>query len=170
MKKIIFSFLFVMSFAGVSAQDFTDDYYNPTQPVFNKPAEELNSTEFKAKPQFGLMTGASIGSFGRGNSFSSTFMAPYLSYAISPRINFSAAAIIGNTNFHPGNDFNQGFNSSGFNSQSFMIGMEYKITENLRVGGSIQMNQGIGGFGNNAFGSPMMGGPFSPGFSPFMGW
>ncbi|MBA3899369.1 MAG: hypothetical protein H0X62_04025 [Bacteroidetes bacterium] len=173
MKKIFFYLLCVFSFTVVSAQTVTDDYYDPSEPfepAFNKPADDLNTSAFKPKPQIGFMTGASIGSFGGGHSFSSTFMAPYLTYALSPRMNFSAAAIIGNTNFHGGNDVNQRFSPNGFKSQSFMVGMEYKITEHLRVGGSIQMHQGPGGFGNNAFGSPMMGGPFSPGFSPFMGW
>jgi hypothetical protein len=166
MKKIIFSILFSFCFLFASTQNHTEDYYNPTEKLFTKPSEEVTTTFNKSKPQIGVMTGTSIGTFGKGNSFSSTFMAPYLRYSISSKLNLNAAAIFGNTNLTAVPDASQNW-PNNFNQKALMVGMEYKITEHLRIGGSIQMNQGVG---DANFRSPFFGNPMSSGFSPFLGW
>lgn len=157
-------------FGFVTAQNTDYDYYTPESPKFTNPSEEIAPTAVKSQPRFGLTAGAGIGSFGRGNAFTSTFLAPSLSYSLSPRLNLNAAAMFGNTSFGQPGDFNNNFSPNGFNSKGVMMGLEYKISEHFRVGGSFQYNQGIGGFGHQGFGSPVFGSPFSPMFSPFRTW
>jgi hypothetical protein len=152
MKKFSFLLILLLTavFSGFS-QTVDDDYYFPEEKEF-----KLNR---KSSPRVGFMTGASIASFGRGNHFSTTFFAPNISYSLSPRINISAAAVISNSGF-PGEM--SGAMNNRFNGQSFSMGLEYRITQNFSIGGSLHYSNGPGaGFGNSVFGNP-----FFPGFSP----
>jgi hypothetical protein len=168
MKYLLFIFVLSALPSLISAQVKEEfDYFGEEEKSFSAPEAELTGS-FKNRTQFGMMTGAGVSVMGRGNSFTNTFVAPHLSYSISPRINLSAAAILSNTNFNRGGEMN--FNpSSGFNSRSLMLGADYRITDKASIGIGFQISQGAGAFNNPM--SRSFGSPFSPGFSPMMmGW
>lgn len=166
MKKLTIVILFSIFTGALTAQtsDTDFDYYNPEETKFASPVnEEIKPTR---KPNIGLMTGTSIGTFTGKNSFVNTFVAPYLSYSLTPRLNINAAAMLGNTQFNYSSD--KSFNQS-FNSKNFMVGMDYKISNNTRIGVGFQVSQGMYPLSNQN-GFSQFGQPFSPGISPFMAW
>lgn len=161
MKNYIIAIVFSIFTNVLTAQTFENDfdYYNQEETEFVSPASEIKP------PNIGLMTGTSIGTFSGRNSFVNTFVAPYLSYSLSSRININAAAMLSNTQFNYSNEKN--YNSS-FNSKNFMAGIDYKISKNARIGVGFQVSQGIHPFNQTGFNQ--FGQPFSPLVSPFMAW
>jgi hypothetical protein len=168
MKKVAIIFSLVLFSLAGFAQTKTDHFSNDSE-VFNKPEDELSvpSLSFQQRSSFGMMAGTGVAAFSRGNAMVNSFIAPHFNYRLSSRLNISAAAVFGNTQFGGRNDLN--FNGgSGFNSRGLMMGMDYRISDKVSIGAGFQMHQGMGSF-NNAFGN-QFGQPFARGFSPFMGW
>jgi hypothetical protein len=162
MKKAVIFIFVILTSLSITAQEKDFDYYSPEETTFKKPSDELKTTLAKPQPKIGFMTGASIGSFGGGNSFSNTFACPFLMYPVSSRLNLTAAAIFSNSQF---SGMEGRMNPGGFNGRSFMVGLEYKITENLSIGGAIMHREGLM---PDMF-SPIMMGP-SPRNHSFFGW
>lgn len=165
MKSISFIFIFVV-WANILTAQISDeyDYFQKEERGFSNPINK--DTVAESKTSFGVITGASIGMFSGRSTFSNTFIAPHVSYSLSSRLNVSAAAVLGKTQFYNGSSEGS-FNQPGaFNSTSLMVGLDYKISKNFSIGAAVQMSNGLNPFQ----GQPGFNRPFSPGFSPFMPW
>jgi hypothetical protein len=160
LRTLIF-FIIIFATLIVNAQNSGFDYYDP---AFSNPVDELTTPEIKMKrqPQIRLLTGTGFGtSFNRTSSFS-TFFAPVVSYPISDRFNINAGVVIMNTRITSGIEKMGNFNMNG---RSLFAGFDYRLSDNVSIGGSIQMNQGLSPF-HSPFASP---GIMRTG-SPMMGW
>ncbi|HET6243942.1 MAG: hypothetical protein H0V01_15445 [Bacteroidetes bacterium] len=169
MKKLTAFIVFILATTILNAQTLDTDYeyYNPKESDSETTVKE--KVPVKNQPRLGFIAGTSVGMFSGRNSFSSTFIAPNLSYSLSPRVKVNAAAIFSSTQFNYTGEQNT---RQSFNNKSLLVSMDYKISKNVSIGAGFQMSNGmypsqqpLGQFGQS-FG----GGSFAPGTSPFMGW
>ena len=161
MKKLLSVFVFIL-YAGIllaqSSKDFK--YSDQEKTEYFSPIDEKITQ--KNKTNFQLITGTSIGMMSGKNSFVNIFVASHLSYSLSPVLNINASAMFANTRFQSTSD--KSLTQSGtFNNRNFMVGMDYKISEKITIGASLQIHNGMNGMNT-------LGQPFSPTFSPFNIW
>ena len=153
MKKALSVFVFIFYVGTLLAQSSKDFKYSDQEEAeYLIPGDEKITQ--KNKTNFQLITGTSIGMMSGKNSFVNTFVAPKFSYSLSPNLNINATAMFANTQFHGTSDKSL-TNSGTFNNKNFMLGMDYKISEKITIGASLQIHNGINGMNT-------LGQPFSP--------